>query len=137
MIRSTCRCLLAAVAVALAGCHVEPPAPPPYAARQVLELARWDVRSGDGALGVVRKLRILDPKGPLDYFRVEDTQGRWLGHATLLGRFSRRVPFQDDEEDLGVWSMAKGTAQLFEATSVELTPTAVDADARRSDLSPR
>ncbi len=130
MTRSLRRNVFAAAAALLAGCHAAPPPPPPYAAREVVELARWDVRAGDRVLGTVRKLRILDPKGPLDFFRVVDAEGHWLGHATELGRFSRRVPFRDDEEDLGVWSMTKGVAQLFEAASVELVARPVDADAR-------
>ncbi|MEO6593855.1 MAG: hypothetical protein ABIP94_03785 [Planctomycetota bacterium] len=122
----------------LAACAVPPSPQPPYAARPVVELARWQVMDGETLLGYVRHLEIRDPKGPLPYYRVEDAQGRWLGHASEVGRFSRRVPFQDDEEDLGVWPMARGVAKLFEASAdVALRPMAVDADARPRVGSPR
>src|SRR5678809_80986 len=90
-------CLLTACA--------SPPQPQPYAPRPVVELARWEVWDGDRLVAHVRQLEIRDPAGPLAFYRVEDLQGRWLGHATSTGRFSRRVPFQEQEEDLGVWSL--------------------------------
>ena len=65
-------------------------------------LARWQVVSEGAVLGWVTEYEIRDPKSPMKFFRVTDQKGRWLGHATANGRFSRRVPFQDDEQDLGV-----------------------------------
>ena len=128
-------CSLAALA---ASCGTEPPPPPPYSARPVVEIARWQVVNGDAVIGRVLHLEIRDPQGPVGFYRVEDVQGRWLGFATMNGRFSRRVPFQDREEDLGVWPMARGTALLFDAASpVTLRPVAVDADARPSAPVPR
>jgi hypothetical protein len=116
----------------LAACHSATPPPSPYAVREVAELARWQVFAGDTAIGYVLQLEIRDPKGPLPYYRIEDLQGRWLGHATANGRFSRRVPFQEREEDLGVWPMARGVAKLFDASApVDLRPVAIEADARR------
>jgi hypothetical protein len=41
------------------------------------------------------------------------------------------VPFQDREEDLGVWSMARGVGKLLDASDVQLRPVAIEADARR------
>lgn len=118
--------------VALAACGGVAPAPLPHAARRVVELARWQVFDGERELGIVRQLEIRDPAGPLVYFRIESMEGQWLGHATPNGRFSRRVPFQDEEQDLGVWSMARGVAELFDASSpVRLQPIALEADARR------
>lgn len=121
----------------LAACAGAPPAPAPYAPRPVVERGRWQVW-GDGALlGHVVQLEIQDPSGPLTYYRVQDTRGSWLGHASAHGRFTRRVPFRDEEQDLGVFSMARGVARLFEATApVELRPVVVDADLRRGDLLP-
>jgi len=98
----------------------------------VVELGLWQVWDGPKAIGFVRHLEIRDPKGPLPYYRIEDLQGRWLGHASEHLRFSRRVPFQEQEEDLGVWSMGRGVQKLFEASApLELKPVAVEADARR------
>lgn len=109
-----------------------PPPPPPYAPLPVVEVARWQVWDGPQLIGQVRHLEIRDPQGVLAYYRIEDLDGRWLGHATENGRFSRRVPFQDQEEDLGVWSMARGVAELLDAKApVRLQAVAVEADARR------
>jgi hypothetical protein len=117
---------------ALAACGGAPPAPAPFAARAVVELARWQAWDGERLAGVVRKLEIRDPSGPLAYYRIEDVHGRWLGHATVDGRFSRRVPFQDAEQDLGLWSLERGVTELVEAqATVRLQPVALDADARR------
>lgn len=113
----------------LVACESPQASPPPYAPREVVTLARWRVASAGTALGEVVELEIRDPKQPIRYFRVLDAAGRWLGHATANGRFSRRVPFREDEEDLGVWSMAKGVGLLFEAEApVTLEPIALDAD---------
>ena len=115
-----------------AGCAAAPEAQHPYAPRQVVELGRWQVWSAGELIGHVVHLEIRDPEGPLPYYRVQDLKGRWLGHASAQGRFSRRVPFEDGEQDLGVWPMAQGVARLFEAAApVSLKPVAVDADARR------
>ncbi len=114
--------------LALPGCRSAEPEAPPYAPRPVVELARWHVTEDGEQIGLVRHLEIQDPRGPLPFYRIEDLHGRWLGHATPDGRFSRRVPFADDEEDLGVWSMAGGVKRLFEASgTVALQPAAVDA----------
>jgi len=116
----------------LPACTSPPEPQPPHAPRPVVELARWQVFDGAQLLGVLIHLEIRDPEGPVPYYRIEDASGRWLGHATEQGRFSRRVPFQDTEQDLGVWSLARGVAKLFEAKAdVQLKPVAVDADARR------
>ncbi|HEX5051519.1 MAG TPA: hypothetical protein VFZ65_07080 [Planctomycetota bacterium] len=131
----SCTVLTVLAASLLAACAAEPLVQPDYAARPVVELARWQVMQGDTLRGYVRHLEIRDPKGPIPYYRIEDPQGRWLGHASEIGRFSRRVPFQDDEQDLGVWSMAQGVARLFEAdAAVELRPVAVEADVRRGQV---
>jgi len=116
----------------LAACETQPPPQPAAAARPVAELGRWQVYDGSALLGHLIHLEIRDPSGPLPFYQIEDAQGRLVGHATEQGRFSRRVPFQDDEQDLGVWSLARGTAKLFECNAdVELRPVAADADARK------
>jgi hypothetical protein len=120
------------LALALGGCSSAPPPSLPHAPRPVVELARWQVFDGERLVGMLKQLEIRDPSGPLGFYRVEDTQGRWLGHATPEGRFSRRVPFQDREEDLGVWSLSRGVTEIFEANAtVRLERVALDADARR------
>ncbi|MBL8734304.1 MAG: hypothetical protein JNN13_18150 [Planctomycetes bacterium] len=118
---------------ALAACGAAPVQNPPYAPRPVAELGRWQVFAGERLVGRVRKLVIEDPSGPLPFFRIEDAQGRWVGHATANGRFSRRVPFAEQEQDLGMWPMAEGVAELLEAAApVRLEAVAVDADLRRA-----
>src|SRR5262245_848643 len=97
---------IAALAAVLAACASDPKPPlPPLAPREVAELAGWEGWSEGRFVGHVRKLEIRDPERPLAFYRIEDLQGRWLGHASDEKRFSRRVPFRDDEEDLGVWAM--------------------------------
>lgn len=125
--------LLAACVAVLSACKSDPPAPmPPLAPRPVAELARWEVWSDGQLVGQVRKLEVRDPQQPVAFYRIEDLHGRWLGHASNEKRFSRRVPFRDDEEDLGVWAMERGVAELFDAKApVELKAVAVDADARK------
>ena len=132
------RTVAVVAALLLAACASEPPAPPPYAARRVDEAARWQVWIGGEPVGEVVQLVIHDPGGPLPFYRVLDRQGRWLGHATMQGRFSRRVPFQDGEQDLGVWPMPRGVARLFDAEApAELRPVAVEAVGRPGEGAPR
>ncbi|MBK8095657.1 MAG: hypothetical protein IPK26_01015 [Planctomycetes bacterium] len=121
------------VLAVLVGCSTPPPDPQPeYAPRAVVELERWRIRSGGHVVGTLLRYEIQDPSGPLRFWRIENAHGQWLGHATDLGRFSRRVPFRDDEEDLGIWPMRAGVAQLFEASAVDLEPVALDAVMHKS-----
>lgn len=132
------RSLAIAAVLSFAACASEPPPPPPYAPRPVVEVARWQVWSRGEQVGSLVQFEIRDPKGPVPFYRILDLQGRWLGHATLQGRFSRRVPFQDGEQDLGVWPLARGVAELFEASApVDLKPVPVEAVHRPSGAAPR
>lgn len=97
---------------ALAACGGAPPAPPTIAARAVVAGAVHEAYAGTELVAIVRRLEIRDPAGPIAFYRIEDPRGRWLGHATAQGRFSRRVPFREEEEDLGVLAMARGVAEL-------------------------
>jgi len=92
--------------------------------RKVTELRRWQVVQGATLAGHVVELRVEEPmyvpaggeSAPptsFTYYRVLDLRGQWVGHATDIGRFSRRVPFQEEEQDLGVWPMVQGVAQLL------------------------
>jgi hypothetical protein len=129
---------IAVAAVLLVGCGSAPPPTPAYTPRPVVELGRWQVWIAGDLVGHVVQLEIRDPSGPLPYYRVQDLHGRWLGHASMHGRFSRRVPFQDQEQDLGVWPMARGVATLFEASApAELRPVAVEAVGRPGVAEPR
>lgn len=130
--------LVLGLALISGGCATERPALSPYSARPVVELARWQVFDGAAMVGMLIHLEIQEPGGPIPYYRIEDASGHWIGHATEKGRFSRRVPFQDAEQDLGLWSLPQGVAKLVEAKeAVELRPVVVDADARRSDGKPQ
>lgn len=106
----------AALPLALAAaCSAPPPPQPAYAPRPVVELGRWAVSQSGHQLGWLALLEIQDPAGPLRFYRIETLHGQWLGHATLQGRFSRRVLFRDEEEDLGLHPMARGLELLLEA----------------------
>ena len=131
--RSTTLCTLLVASYLCSACGSNPPPPPlPSAARPVAQLGLWQVWEGKTAIGFVRHLEIRDPTGPLPFYQIEDAQGRVVGHATEQGRFSRRVPFQENEEDLGVWPMARGVQKLFERTGpLELKPAPVEADVKR------
>lgn len=124
-----------AVLVALfAACQEAPQPQPEYAPRRVVELARWQVWLADQQVGIVRRFEIQDPNGPVRYYSVEDLQHRILGEADDQGRFSRRVPFRDSGEDLGVWALPRGVGLLFEANApADLRPVAIEAAAKRSD----
>ena len=123
--------LLALVLLGPLGCAGPAPARPALQPRQVVEVARWAVSAGTEELGALVRFEIRDPSGPVVFYRVLDRRGRWLGHADATGRFSRRVPFRDEEQDLGVWSLERGCRMLFEREdAVQLTPqqaSAVDA----------
>lgn len=95
-------------------CSAPPPPPPELQARDVTEVQRYELRRDGQRVGWLSLLQIDDPQAPLRFYRVENLRGQWLGHATLEHRFSRRVPFRDDEEDLGLYPMAQGVARLLD-----------------------
>ncbi|MFN9703384.1 MAG: hypothetical protein ACK595_01020, partial [Planctomycetota bacterium] len=82
--------LAAVLAAIAAACGSAPPPPPPLAPREVVELARSQAFDGEALVAVVQHLEIRDPAGPIAFYRIVDPRGRWLGHATANGRFSRR-----------------------------------------------
>ena len=88
--------------------------PQPLVPRNVVELERYEVRSDGQVLGLVLKFEIQDPAQPVRFWRIENSNGAWVGHANEQLRFSKRVPFQDDEQDLGIWPLEQGIAQLFD-----------------------
>jgi hypothetical protein len=98
---------------------------PAYQPRRVVELERHQVLHAGAVIGSVVLYEIEDPTGPLRFWRIENRNGAWVGHASALGRFSRRVPFRDDEQDLGIWPMRQGVAQLLEVDRVDLRPAPV------------
>ena len=133
MIARTNRCLFAlacllAASTLLTSCETTTRViPEDYSARPVVELERWQVESDGETLGHVVKYEIRDDKRPQQFFRVTDPAGRWVGKATANGRFSRRTPF-DGDMDLGVLSMERGVALLFEASApVKLSSVATEA----------
>jgi hypothetical protein len=121
--------LVLAASAPFVACATEPPEPPAYRARPVAVVERFAVEKDGAVLGHVVHLEIRDPAEPVRFYRIVDESGRWLGHATAIGRFSRRVPFQEDEEDLGVWSLAHGTARLFGVDRVALRALPAEAAA--------
>jgi len=118
--------LFALIGLALSGCESPPPERPDYQPRPVVERERWTVAADGQELGELVKFEIQDPSGPVLFYRVLDTNGRWVGEADANGRFKRRQPFED--QDLGVWSLRKGCAMLFECEHpVTLTVQPVEA----------
>lgn len=118
---------VAALLLPFAGCQStvrEVPAAP-YVAYPVFEVERFEVRQGERVVGYVRHLEIQDPAEPLRYWRIESARGAWVGHATEQGRFSRRVPFEQAEQDLGIWPLRRGVAELLEVEGpIVLAPIA-------------
>ncbi len=124
---------IAALSSACTSSHQLPP-PIDNRARNVVETARYEVRHRGEVVGSVVQLQMEDPSGPLQFWRVENKNGAWLGHASALGRFSRRLPFRDDEQDIGIWPMAQGVAQLLEVdgeVALREVPVAVPASVTR------
>lgn len=126
----------AVLLAALAACQSKSPVPPPpYFARPVVEIGRSAITLEGKPLGTLLLLRIEDPTAPVRFYRVVDPAGAWVGHITEQGRFTKRVPFADDEQDLGLWPMQKGIARLFDRDgSVDLKelPAAVPATYRKN-----
>lgn len=120
--------LFALTGLCLSGCETPPPEPPPLQPRQVVERERWTVQAGGERLGELVRFEIQDPSGPVVLYRVLDRSGRWVGHADANGRFSRRVPFEQEEQDIGTWTLARGCALLFDRDEpVELAAKPVEA----------
>lgn len=97
----------------------------PLAAREVVERQRWHVRYEGRVVGSLLELEIRDPAGPVVLFQVLDGSGRLAGSADGQRRFGRRVPFRDEEQPLGAWSLAAGTARVLGVPGpVDLLPVA-------------
>ena len=81
------------VAIALlAACTGTPPPPAlPHAAREVVELQRWQIVQDGVPVGVVRQLEIRDPKGPVPYYRVEDLSDLLSQHRMAQDTLQNRV----------------------------------------------
>jgi len=125
--------LLAAAGSCSSTREVSPPID--LAPRQVVELARFEVRHQGRVLGTLVELEIQDPGGPLRFYRIENRDGAWVGHATGQLRFSQRLPFRDDERDLGMWPLQQGVARLFEVegeVALRPLPLAEPAAARKT-----
>ncbi|MBK8976000.1 MAG: hypothetical protein IPM29_08745 [Planctomycetes bacterium] len=115
------------LALALGACAA-PPRPDPLAPRPVTEQGRWLVERRGEPLGQLVELRIDDPIEPATWFRAEMPGGQWLGYVDGQGRVWRRVPFALEDEFLGVLSMEKALAALYERQP-PITLRAVDAAA--------
>src|SRR5262245_36156387 len=123
--------------VAAGACSSTREVSPPIdlAPRAVVERARFEVRHQGRVLGTLVELEIQDRDGPLRFYRIENRDGAWVGHATGQLRFSQRLPFRDDERDLGMWPLPQGVARLFEvdgAVVLRPLPLAAPATARKT-----
>ncbi|MCC6783971.1 MAG: hypothetical protein IT457_14095 [Planctomycetes bacterium] len=111
------------VVVALAASACSTPKPGPLDPRPVHERESWAAEANGTPLGRVVLLEIDDPAGPVRLYRVENASGQWLGWVDVAGRVWQRVPFQADEQFLGVYPMEKGLALLYEVeVPVRLAP---------------
>ena len=108
--RTPGRLLLLAV---LAACAA-PPELPDYAPRPVRTLATFEVRQDGRYLGSLKELEIVDPRGPVRFFRVENADRQYVGFADAAGRFYKQVPFHEREQFLGIYPMESGLALLSE-----------------------
>jgi hypothetical protein len=116
---------LFAFACALAACASSAPQPTPGAPIPVTEVARFEIRAGDRAVGNLVELRLEDPGQPQRFFRIENETGQWVGYASASGHFYRRVPFQDREQFVGMYPMQQGLARLYETEGpFEILPVA-------------
>lgn len=107
--------LLSFALLGLVGCQTQViPRRPDVSPRPVEERGRWQVHGAAGELGgTLRRFVIVDPRGEVVFYRVEDMAGRWVGDVRSDGWFSRRVPFQDDPQPLGLYPMEDGLAVLL------------------------
>lgn len=130
--------LLAAATALVAACASTHQVSPPVdlQPRTVTETERYTVRHRGEVLGTLIALQIDDRDGPVRCWRVENRGGAWLGFVSEQGRFRRRLPFRDDEQDLGIWPMAQGVARLFDLdgrVDLQPLPVAVPASAPRGE----
>ncbi|GAB4158631.1 MAG: hypothetical protein Fur0037_26100 [Planctomycetota bacterium] len=124
-------------AAASPGCRSTPP-PAPFEGHRVVEVRRWELKDGAARVGWLLLLEIDTRDAPLRFYRVLNASGQWAGHATLQGRFSRRVPFRDGEEDMGLFGLAQGARVLLGLSrDPEIVPwsgaRAVEADSGRRE----
>ena len=79
--------LLSFAVLGLAACQTQviPPGPD-VSPRPVEERGRWQGRGATGELGgTLKRYVIVDPKGEVVFYRVEDMAGRWVGEALRSG----------------------------------------------------
>ncbi len=139
---AACTATAAVLLAFLGGCsHTrQAPSPHDYVPRTVVELERLDLFFRGERIGELVRYEIQERPGRADseairFWRVLSPAGAWIGHVSDQGRFSRRVPFRDEEQDLGIYPMAEGLAALIGvAGPVQLTakPAAVEAAAART-----
>jgi len=109
----------------LAACNTAPEPADPAAPRPVRELGRYTVSQGGRVLGTLVQREIDDPEAPIGYWLIENAAGQWLGYADAQGRFYRYEPFAPQERFLGVFTMDKGLALLYDvAPPLRIEPQA-------------
>lgn len=79
----------------------------PLIVRRVSRVERWFVEIDGNRVGILTKLRVEDPKTPVDYYEVRRPDGQVVGRIDDLGRASRLEPFQKDAVYLGMDSMKR------------------------------
>ena len=97
--------------------------PPDVAPRHVTEIEAWNVVADARPCGRLVRLRVEDPKDPVELFRVENPHGQWVGWIDASGRVFRREPFQSDSVLVTTTTVAKGVGVLLNTSAtVELVP---------------
>lgn len=96
---------------------------PDVAPRHVTEVEAWTVVAAAEPCGRLVRLRVDDPKDPVELYRVENRHGQWVGWIDASGRVFRREPFQKDAVLVTTTTVAKGAAVLLNTSAtVELLP---------------
>ena len=70
-------------------------------------MERWSLEIDSKRVGVLTKLRVEDPKTPVDYYEVSRPDGQVVGRIDDRGRASRLEPFQREAVYVGMDSMKR------------------------------
>ena len=103
-----------AITLLLCACQQPDRALDPYEIRPVEVLAEYPVRAEGAVIGRVFEIEIRDPIWPQTRYRVENLDRQWLGFIDARGGVYKLMPFQMEEEFLGIYPMEQGLALLFD-----------------------
>ncbi len=102
------------ISLLLFACQQPAQVPDPYEPRPVAVLGEYAVRAEGAVIGRVIEIEIQDPIWPETRYRVENLDRQWLGFIDAKGGVYKLMPFQMEEEFLGIYPMEQGLALLFD-----------------------